>query len=153
MATFQTARPLLVKPGREARFLRTSAQGLRQNVGIGRENGTEADRAFQSTRIVQLLEEDGAFPVSVLGDLNDRSRRSRSLAALRSWFRRARCPKTIPSRFTLLDLDRILVRPDGALRGIDRCRARESRVATDHLEIRGIVEFPGARGPLSGPGS
>jgi endonuclease/exonuclease/phosphatase family metal-dependent hydrolase len=102
------------------------------------------ERRKQRSLVGKIIEEDGG-PLVVLGDLNQwwppgYCRRS-------SWpgFAPVPCPRTYPSRFPLLSLDRILVRPAEALGALAAVRTPLAARASDHLPVRAVLDIRCAR--------
>jgi endonuclease/exonuclease/phosphatase family metal-dependent hydrolase len=93
------------------------------------------ERRFQSGLLAGALATGHANPVVVLGDLNEWTPGKASLGRLCSLFPHVRHPRSFPSLLPLFRLDRILVKPSGALEGIRAHRSTEIMLASDHLPI------------------
>jgi endonuclease/exonuclease/phosphatase family metal-dependent hydrolase len=50
--------------------------------------------------------------------------------------------RTFPSAFPIFALDRIWVSPPAALANVSCLRTPLTRVASDHLPLRGVIEAP-----------
>jgi endonuclease/exonuclease/phosphatase family metal-dependent hydrolase len=100
-------------------------------------------RMFERRRQVELIYDalcaERHELVIALGDFNEWLPPSWSLAKLRRWFGRFPAPRTFPSRFPVLALDRIWARPSDALVKVWSHRSPLARVASDHLPVRGLV--------------
>jgi endonuclease/exonuclease/phosphatase family metal-dependent hydrolase len=78
----------------------------------------------------------------LMGDLNEWNPLSRSLKLLRSFFDRLPAPISYPSRFPMLALDRVLVRPGELVTGISVVNTPLTKLASDHLPVRATVKSP-----------
>ena len=96
-----------------------------------------AERRRQFARLLALLEEPTAAAVTVLaGDFNAWSGIGHPLARIARRFGAALTRhRTFPAHRPLLALDRLLVRPAGALRYAETIKAPPARDASDHLPV------------------
>jgi len=95
-------------------------------------------RQRERLRQVEALMPELAAPGQVtvmLGDLNEWVPRSTVLGRLRAAFGPHPAPKTFPSRFPVLALDRILARPPVFERFPCAVRTGPARAASDHLPL------------------
>ncbi len=89
-------------------------------------------------------------PCLLLGDMNEWLSWSRHLTWLHDRLGQVLTPATFPSRRPFLRLDRLWLRPRGALREIEAWHSAEARVASDHLPLRALVEIdPPAAAPAT----
>jgi endonuclease/exonuclease/phosphatase family metal-dependent hydrolase len=104
------------------------------------------ERRRQVRRLLALFENGSADIRVLLGDLNEWLLWGRPLRWLRRHFSPTPHPNTYPARFPLLALDRIWVRPDADLLGIDIHDSPAARIASDHLPLKARLacERPGA---------
>lgn len=93
-----------------------------------------AERREQVRKLLQVFDTD-QMPVIMLGDLNEWFIWGQSLKWLESHFEAVPAPATFPSRWPLLALDRIWIRPRHRLVHVNVHSTRLSRVASDHLPL------------------
>jgi endonuclease/exonuclease/phosphatase family metal-dependent hydrolase len=99
------------------------------------------ERRFQIGQIVRYLDSVAHSRLIVLGDFNDWFP-GRSVAdVLDDRLGRPTMPKSFPSSWPLLALDRIWVQPPGALVAIHAHRTATSRRASDHVPVVAEVAF------------
>ncbi|HOD71058.1 MAG: Endonuclease/Exonuclease/phosphatase family protein [Deltaproteobacteria bacterium ADurb.BinA179] len=98
------------------------------------------ERRFQADMLIRTLSGGFQGTVVVLGDFNEWTLRRAALRKLYSLFGKAKSPRTFPSIFPLLSLDRIMVSPPEALVEIRAHRSLDTIMASDHLPVTGIVE-------------
>ena len=129
--------------GREARGAidavletdRGAVRVLATHLGLG-----AGERRTQMHRL--LTELTGTpMPTVLLGDLNEWFLWGRPLRWLRAHFGKGTAPATFPARWPVLALDRIWVEPEGLLREIHVHRSALARIASDHLPLRGVLEW------------
>ena len=99
-----------------------------------------AERRRQVVRLLAALEEP--FPLAstiVLGDLNEWLAPARTLRRLRRGFAGPKV-RSFPARLPFFALDRVLVRPPGALQTVRAHYSPLARVASDHLPVVGVIE-------------
>ena len=109
------------------------------------------ERRWQVRRLIELVRETQERLV-VLGDINEWFPFSRPLR----WFNRllghSEVDRSFPSRFPLLALDRVWVRPRPALLALKAHRSVLAERASDHLPVKAIVatqNLRSERGELS----
>lgn len=101
------------------------------------------ERRAQTQRLLSEL--DGwRMPTVLMGDLNEWFLWGRPLRRLRAHFGKTPAPTTFPARWPVFALDRIWVKPTGMLRDIRAHFSALSRAASDHLPLRGVVEYDSA---------
>jgi endonuclease/exonuclease/phosphatase family metal-dependent hydrolase len=100
-----------------------------------------AERRDQVRRLTEVLRRERAKLTIVLADTNEWLPLSRSLASLERCLGRSPRPRTYPSRYPLLALDRIWVRPKQALSSIHVHNTPLARTASDHLPVKAQVIF------------
>jgi endonuclease/exonuclease/phosphatase family metal-dependent hydrolase len=103
-----------------------------------------ADRRVQATRILELLGEDCEAATVLLGDFNEWFRPGRVLRHLHVRLGRTPAAATFPSWRPFFALDRIWVQPRVALAHVGAHRSGLARVASDHLPVRAVIEWPAA---------
>jgi endonuclease/exonuclease/phosphatase family metal-dependent hydrolase len=87
-----------------------------------------------------LLERFVTTHCVLLGDLNEWFLWGRPLRWLQGIFGKTPAPLTFPSGFPLFALDRIWVRPPTALITLEAHTSALSRVASDHLPVKAVIE-------------
>jgi len=107
-------------------------------------------RSFErKSQIKTLLESVADTPdefVILMGDFNLWFPASGSLRKVAARFGRAPSLRTYPTRMPLFQLDRIWVHPRAALQQVEVHKTQASRVASDHLPIKGLINLsPGYR--------
>jgi len=104
-------------------------------------------RAFERKRQIKALLESVAHDrdefLVLMGDFNLWFPASRSLGKLAARFGKAPVLRTFPTRVPLFQLDRIWVHPKEALQNLQVHKTPRSRVASDHLPIKGFVQWNG----------
>lgn len=93
-----------------------------------------AERRHQIARLLEVFDTD-AMPVILLGDINEWFAWGRSLRWLVSHFQAVPAPPTFPSRWPVLALDRIWIRPRQRLLHVHVHASPLARVASDHLPL------------------
>jgi endonuclease/exonuclease/phosphatase family metal-dependent hydrolase len=93
-----------------------------------------AERQEQIRKLLQVFDTD-QMPVILLGDVNEWFIWGRSLKWLVSHFEEVPALATFPSRWPLLPLDRIWIRPRHRLVHVTVHSTPLSRVASDHLPL------------------
>lgn len=105
-------------------------------VHLGLERG---ERRVQARRLLDGL--SGAdLPVIVMGDVNEWWPNG-ALSSLNRRFGPALAPRTFPSRFPILRLDRIWVWPSAGLQRYSVFASPTARIASDHLPVRAEVDW------------
>ena len=104
-----------------------------------------AEREFQVESLLQTVRREIAHehPVArvLLGDINEWCSYGAPLRKLDRYFQNGCSPATFPSRFPLLALDRILVRPHSAVRDVGVNKNEATRVASDHLPLLATINL------------
>lgn len=116
------------------------------HLGLGR-----TERRYQTMQIARLIDAgDPAQPCLLLGDMNEWLPCSRHLHWLDRRLGRQDVPAAFPSRWPFLRLDRIWVRPSGALRELRVHADGRARRASDHLPLYGNLDLarPGGQEAL-----
>ena len=93
-----------------------------------------AERRDQVERLLECFDTE-EMAVVLLGDINEWFMWGRSLRMLKSHFQKAPSPATFPSRWPLLALDRIWIRPRQRLVRVRVHASGLARVASDHLPL------------------
>jgi endonuclease/exonuclease/phosphatase family metal-dependent hydrolase len=99
------------------------------------------ERRHQVRRILEIV--SAAPPeqtIVLLGDINEWWPWGRSLRLLHAFFG---CPphvRSFPARHPLFALDRIWVRPAGALESIQPHHSFVARIASDHLPVKAVIQ-------------
>jgi endonuclease/exonuclease/phosphatase family metal-dependent hydrolase len=101
------------------------------------------ERTAQCRQLLESLTRQEDVDLSILlGDFNEWWLPSRLLERLHRHFGQPRAVRTYPAFAPLLKLDRIWVKPTGALCKLRAHRSRRTRVASDHLPLRAVIERP-----------
>jgi endonuclease/exonuclease/phosphatase family metal-dependent hydrolase len=104
---------------------------------------TAGERRRQMNRIVARLESASADVVILMGDFNEWYRWGGALRGLQRLFGPSSpAPATFPSRYPLLALDRIWVRPAGLLIAVKPFRGASASIASDHLPLTAQIVIP-----------
>jgi endonuclease/exonuclease/phosphatase family metal-dependent hydrolase len=116
-----------------------------------------AERRYQVRRLLETLSVGQNRFIVVLGDINEWVLRSRPLRWLYARFGRPPAPRTFPSWLPLFALDRIWVLPREVLLDVRAHVTPLTRVASDHLPVKGLIAInPGiaaGKGPPTRPES
>lgn len=100
------------------------------------------ERRFQVKRLAEVIDAEATSPVIVMGDFNEWLPARLSLRPLGSRFGYGTAPRTFPSRFPLLPLDRIWARPREILVNARAHNTPLAKNASDHLPLRAVLEIP-----------
>lgn len=101
-----------------------------------------AERRLQVRKLLHsLAAEEADDPVVLMGDCNEWKPNHGALRGLNRRFGLSMMPRTFPSRFPLLPLDRIWVSPRSALRRAAVYATPLTRVASDHLPLRAEIRW------------
>lgn len=101
-----------------------------------------AERRLQVRKLLHALAaEPGDGPVVLMGDCNEWKPNHGALRGLNRRFGQSMMPRTFPSRFPLLPLDRIWVSPNSGLRRAAVYATPLARVASDHLPLRAEISW------------
>lgn len=98
------------------------------------------ERRRQVQRLLAAIDETDAAPLLLLGDINEWFPWALCLRRLHRRLGRGPTARTFPARWPLLALDRLWVRPAGALLSLSAHRSPLARVASDHLPLRAELE-------------
>jgi endonuclease/exonuclease/phosphatase family metal-dependent hydrolase len=99
-----------------------------------------AERRYQVKRILQLIKETPTCErVVALGDINEWMPYGRPLRWMHGLFGRSPAERSFPSRWPLVALDRVWVRPRHALLALKAHRSPLAEIASDHLPVKAIV--------------
>ena len=93
------------------------------------------ERAWQASRLIDVLGAGAEMPTLLLGDVNEWFPRGRVLQSLHAHFGKSRSRPTFPSLLPSLALDRIWASPAPILRDVRVHGSRLARVASDHLPL------------------
>lgn len=99
-----------------------------------------AERRYQVKAMLKMLKETPICErVLVLGDINEWLPLGRPLRWLNALFGHSPAERSFPSRWPLVALDRVWVRPRHALLALKAHRSPLAQVASDHLPVKAIV--------------
>jgi endonuclease/exonuclease/phosphatase family metal-dependent hydrolase len=99
-----------------------------------------AERRFQVKQILKMLKETPICErVLVLGDINEWLPLGRPLRWMNALFGRSPAERSFPSRWPLVALDRVWVRPRHALLALKAHRSPLAEIASDHLPVKALV--------------
>ena len=99
-----------------------------------------AERRFQVRKLLELLKHVPLHErVIVLGDINEWLPLGRPLRWLHGLFGHSPAERTFPSRWPLLALDRVWVRPRHALLAFGAHRSALAARASDHLPVKAFI--------------
>ena len=101
------------------------------------------ERRAQVPRIASLLTDGEEGPLVLAGDFNEWVPFSRTLQPIRDRLGPGPVVRTFPSRWPVLALDKIWVRPAPCLLGVRVHRSRLARLASDHLPVVATVRLDG----------
>lgn len=98
-----------------------------------------AERRAQIRKLLQVFD-TGEMPVILMGDVNEWFVWGRTLRWLVSHFQAVPAPATFPSRWPLLALDRIWIRPRHRLVHVRVHASTTARIASDHLPLVATID-------------
>src|SRR5688572_4704262 len=99
-----------------------------------------AERRYQVKQILKLIRETPTCErVVVLGDINEWLPLGRPIRWMHALFGRSPAERSFPSRWPLVALDRVWVRPRHALLALKAHRTSLAQRASDHLPVKAIV--------------
>lgn len=99
-----------------------------------------AERRFQVKKMLGLLHDiPPDQPVVVLGDINEWLPLGRPLRWMHGMLGKPPAERSFPVWFPVFALDRVWVRPRGALLAFGVHRSHNARAASDHLPVKAIV--------------
>jgi endonuclease/exonuclease/phosphatase family metal-dependent hydrolase len=138
----ETRRLDLSLPGREPRGAIDAdldIDGMPLRVIVTHLGLWPGERRVQVRRLLDVLKEERDRLTVILGDINEWIPGSRPLRWMNRVLGRSPAPRTFPSVFPLLALDRIWVWPRRALLAVRAHRTPLARVASDHLPVKAVV--------------
>lgn len=101
-----------------------------------------AERHYQVEKTLKMIDITLPQPLIILGDFNEwKTFGLRSTQKISRVLGRSDAPTTFPSKFPLLSLDRIWAHPKNVLKEVDAFKSSASRVASDHLPLRAVIQF------------
>lgn len=101
--------------------------------------GTERRR--QARRLLESVSPETDHPIFLMGDFNEWRPRGGILRILQPHFGWSPFLRTFPSMRPIFALDRIWIRPAGALISVGVHRSPLARVASDHLPLRAVIRL------------
>jgi endonuclease/exonuclease/phosphatase family metal-dependent hydrolase len=105
-----------------------------------------AERRYQVQQILKLLKETPSSErVVVLGDINEWLPLGRPLRWMNALFGRCPAERSFPSRWPLVALDRVWVRPRHALLALKAHRTPLAELASDHLPVKALIALHDAQ--------
>ena len=105
------------------------------------------ERRFQVRKLLLALSEPRAATVIILSDFNEWLPTGRSLRWIHTRLGKTALVRTFPAAFPLFALDRIWVSPPAALVKVSRVRTPLTRIASDHLPLKGVIQSPALAPP------
>ncbi|WP_035255619.1 endonuclease/exonuclease/phosphatase family protein [Desulfatiglans anilini] len=111
---------------------------------VGTHLGLERRERSQQIQVIlkEIETHNDGEPLILMGDLNEWNPASAMRRLLRRRFGAQPAPAAYPSRFPMLALDRILIRPRRALEGIHVFKSCLARRASDHLPVVANIRLP-----------
>ncbi len=97
------------------------------------------ERRAQVKQLLAAMVPDDPLPLVLLGDLNEWFLWGRPMTWLRQYFSHTPARRSFPSRWPLLPLDRVWLRPRTSLKSVRVHKTRLSRVASDHLPLVAMI--------------
>ena len=108
-----------------------------------------AERRYQVKKILELIRATPSYErVIVLGDINEWLPLGRPLRWMNALFGRCPAERSFPSRWPLVALDRVWVRPRHALLALKAHRSPLAELASDHLPVKAIIALHAKRQEL-----
>lgn len=105
-----------------------------------------AERRYQVKKILEMIRATPSYErVVVLGDINEWLPLGRPLRWMNALFGRCPAERSFPSRWPLVALDRVWVRPRHALLALKAHRTALAEAASDHLPVKAIIALHAAR--------
>ena len=99
-----------------------------------------AERRYQVRKILELLRQTPVTErVVVLGDINEWLPLGRPLRWMHALLGHSPAERSFPSRWPLLALDRVWVRPRHALLALTAHRSPLAALASDHLPVKAVI--------------
>jgi endonuclease/exonuclease/phosphatase family metal-dependent hydrolase len=106
------------------------------HLGLG-----AAERRYQVKQLLGELSANDPSPVLIIMDHNEWFPLRQSLRLLHDRFGRPPRLPTFPSIVPFLPHDRVWVKPLAALVGVERYLTRLTRIASDHLPLKAIIDL------------
>ena len=108
-----------------------------------------AERRYQVKKILEMIRATPSYErVIVLGDINEWLPLGRPLRWMNALFGRCPAERSFPSRWPLVALDRVWVRPRHALLALKAHRSPLAELASDHLPVKAIIALHAQRQEL-----
>jgi len=108
-----------------------------------------AERRWQVRKLLDLLRHTPSHErVIVLGDINEWLPLGRPLRWMNALFGRCPAERSFPSRWPMVALDRVWVRPRHALLALKAHRTPLAELASDHLPVKAIIALHAQRQEL-----
>ena len=105
-----------------------------------------AERRYQVKKILELIRSTPSYErVVVLGDINEWLPLGRPLRWMNALFGRCPAERSFPSRWPLVALDRVWVRPRHALLALKAHRTPLAELASDHLPVKALIALHAAQ--------
>ena len=105
-----------------------------------------AERRYQVKKILELIRSTPTYErVIVLGDINEWLPLGRPLRWMNALFGRCPAERSFPSRWPLVALDRVWVRPRHALLALKAHRTPLAELASDHLPVKALIALHAAQ--------
>jgi len=104
-----------------------------------------AERRFQVEKLLAALANQRSRIVIVMSDFNEWMPTGRSLRWIHTRLGKTALIRTFPSAFPLFALDRIWVSPPGALTALACMRTPLTRLASDHLPLKALIQCPSTK--------
>jgi endonuclease/exonuclease/phosphatase family metal-dependent hydrolase len=99
-----------------------------------------AERRYQVKKILEMIRATPSSErVIVLGDINEWLPLGRPLRWMNALFGRCPAERSFPSRWPLVALDRVWVRPRHALLALKAHRTPLAEIASDHLPVKALI--------------
>jgi endonuclease/exonuclease/phosphatase family metal-dependent hydrolase len=103
---------------------------------------TSEERHFQVKKILSMIDATLPAPLIIMGDFNEwKSFGLGSIRSIDKLLGRWPSPATFPSWLPLFSLDRIWIHPKKLKTSIEAFKSPLSRLASDHLPLRAIIQF------------
>ena len=105
-----------------------------------------AERRYQVKKILEMIRSTPTYErVIVLGDINEWLPLGRPLRWMNGLFGRCPAERSFPSRWPLVALDRVWVRPRHALLALKAHRTPLAELASDHLPVKALIALHAAQ--------
>jgi endonuclease/exonuclease/phosphatase family metal-dependent hydrolase len=111
-----------------------------------------AERRYQVKKILEMIRGTPTSErVIVLGDINEWLPLGRPLRWMNALFGRCPAERSFPSRWPLVALDRVWVRPRHALLALKAHRTPLAELASDHLPVKALIALHAAQQQATQP--